>query len=273
MEPAFLGGVVGREDRRAALAVACASPGGTRPGLVTVIGWADHGVAPPAPSRHAIAPSRPWTTVIPWGERRVELARRHRSVARREPSGVARGAHHSRLPSRTGTKADRSESGVTGAGQDLTSGQPLRGPGDPKPGHADRAGNPVGQLEELDRDATVIMLRDTKDLSVLGSIDAGLCHEPSGYPFCVPPGAETPCMLVRRRIGAGYSSEMTAEPTNVDLLAEPIEGWRTWNLSVDKSSGPLPSSGPAKPRRLVARAAAEGQMHGLADPVAVPPAT
>jgi len=42
--------------------------------------------------------------------------------------------------------------------EDLASGQPLRGPGDPEPGHADRPWDPVGQLEELDRDATIVML-------------------------------------------------------------------------------------------------------------------
>lgn len=32
---------------------------------------------------------------------------------------------------------------------------------------------------------------------------------------------------------------MTVDPASVDILAEPIEGWRTWNLSVDTADGPL----------------------------------
>jgi len=58
VQPTFRSGIVGREDRRAVQVVARAPPGGTRLGLVTVLGWADHGVAPPAPSRHTIAPFR-----------------------------------------------------------------------------------------------------------------------------------------------------------------------------------------------------------------------
>lgn len=101
VQPANLRGVVGREDRRATVFVAYASPGGTRLGLFPMIGWADQGTAPPAPSRHGMVPLSLWTTVIPWGERRVELARRHRSVARREPSAVTREVHHNRFTSRS----------------------------------------------------------------------------------------------------------------------------------------------------------------------------
>ncbi len=32
---------------------------------------------------------------------------------------------------------------------------------------------------------------------------------------------------------------MSTDPANVDILAEPIEGWRTWNLSLDRSADPL----------------------------------
>src|SRR5881397_2867191 len=42
--------------------------------------------------------------------------------------------------------------------EDLASGQPLRGPSDPEPGHADRPWDPVGQLEEFDRDTAIVML-------------------------------------------------------------------------------------------------------------------
>ena len=112
------------------------------------------------PLRPAI-PSLPFVMnrgLILWGESRVELAERHRPVARRESSSVARGTQNSMLPSRSGTSAFRSKAALLRQCEDLASGQPLRGPSDPEPGHADRPWDPVGQLEELDRDATIVML-------------------------------------------------------------------------------------------------------------------
>jgi len=159
VQPANLRGVVGREDRRATVLVAYASPGGTRLGLFPVIRWANQGTAPPAPSRHGMVPLSLWTTVIPWGERRVELARRHRSVARREPSAVTREVHHNRFTSRTRhDRVTREAVPLLGQRQDLASGQPSRGWRDSEPCHADRPGHPVGQIEQFDREPTVVVL-------------------------------------------------------------------------------------------------------------------
>jgi len=51
-----------------------------------------------------------------------------------------------------------------------------------------------------------------------------------------------------------YSVEMAADPPMTEVLVEPTEGWRTWNLSVDRAGGPLlhpagPSAGTWWPRR------------------------
>src|SRR6266498_2897382 len=85
------------------------------------------------------------------------------------------------------------------------------------------------------------MLRDTKDLSVLGSIDAGVDHGLPGYLFSVPPRAETTPVRLTPADGAGYSEEMRPDPASVDFLVEPVEGWRTWNLSADGAGDPLRS--------------------------------
>jgi len=101
VQPAFLRGVVRREDSRAAFLVAGAPPRGARTGLVAVLGWADQRIAPPAPSRHAIAPFRPLDNGDSVGRESGGADDATGPSLDAESSGVAREAHHSRFTSRS----------------------------------------------------------------------------------------------------------------------------------------------------------------------------
>lgn len=120
-----------------------------------------------------------WTTVIPWGERRVEL---------KDATGLSLDANPRLSPEGftiAGSHLDPGKTRVTqrrpyllGQRQDLARGQPSRGSRDPEACHADRPWYPLGQLEQLDREPTVVMFRDPEDLSEFGSVDALLSHDP-----------------------------------------------------------------------------------------------
>lgn len=88
VQPAGGRAVVGGEDRRASLPATRASGGMARLGAPPLLGETDQHVAPPAPSRHEMSPLRQSPKLIRWGRKAMELARRHRSVARREHSGL-----------------------------------------------------------------------------------------------------------------------------------------------------------------------------------------
>lgn len=79
VQPAGGRAVVSREDRRASLPATRASGGVARFGAPPPLGDVDQRVAPPAPSRHEMSPSRQEPKLIRWGRKAVELARRHRS--------------------------------------------------------------------------------------------------------------------------------------------------------------------------------------------------
>ena len=88
VKPAGARGVVGREDRRASLLIARASPGGPRRGFSPPLGRANRGPAPATRSRHGRLSFSFVNHVDPWGERRVELARRHRSSLDANPRAL-----------------------------------------------------------------------------------------------------------------------------------------------------------------------------------------
>ena len=103
VQPAGGRAVVGGEDRRASLPATRASGDMARVGAPPLLGETDQHVAPPAPSRHEMSPLRQRPKLIRWGRKAMELARRHRSVARRG---------HSVLPElRTIARSDREQRG------------------------------------------------------------------------------------------------------------------------------------------------------------------
>jgi hypothetical protein len=95
VQPAGGRAVIGGKDRRASLPATRASGGMARLGAPPLLGESDQHVAPSAPSRHEMSPLRQGPKLIRGDRKAVELARRHRYVARREHSGLTRGTDDS----------------------------------------------------------------------------------------------------------------------------------------------------------------------------------